>query len=131
MGAKARLFVKSEKKADEVHSFLCGKGKVEKVRVGEFSVIKATFEPGWSWELHEKPIAKTKTCLVAHLGYCVSGVMRILPDGGEPRDIRAGDFFAIPPGHLAHVVGDEPCVLLDFGDVADWAPGAAGYRRAA
>jgi hypothetical protein len=28
---------------------------------------------------------------------------------------------AIPPGHDAEVVGDEPCVFLDFGEIAEYA----------
>jgi hypothetical protein len=29
--------------------------------------------------------------------------------------------MAIPPGHDAEVIGDEPCVSLDFGEFGDYA----------
>jgi hypothetical protein len=32
-----------------------------------------------------------------------------------------GDVVAIPPGHDAEVVGDEPCVFIDFGEFGDYA----------
>ena len=35
--------------------------------------------------------------------------------------IHAGDVFAIAPGHDAEVIGDEPCMLLDFGEFGGYA----------
>jgi quercetin dioxygenase-like cupin family protein len=32
-----------------------------------------------------------------------------------------GDTAIIPPGHNAWVVGDEPCVMIDFTAVKDYA----------
>jgi hypothetical protein len=29
--------------------------------------------------------------------------------------------FAIPPGHDAEIVGEESCVMLDFGQFGDYA----------
>lgn len=34
-----------------------------------------------------------------------------------------GDVVAIPSGHDAEVVGDEPCVVLDFAGMANYAKG--------
>jgi hypothetical protein len=36
-----------------------------------------------------------------------------MDDGTEDR-IGPGDVVVIPPGHDAWVVGDEPCVQIDF-----------------
>ena len=47
--------------------------------------------------------------------------MRIHMDDGSERDLVAGEAAAIPPGHDAEVIGDEPCVFLDFGEVAEYA----------
>ncbi len=47
--------------------------------------------------------------------------MTIYIDDGTGTDIGPGDVAAIPPGHDAEVVGDEPCVLLDFGEFGDYA----------
>jgi hypothetical protein len=35
-------------------------------------------------------------------------------DDGTELEFGAGDLVAIPPGHDAWVVGDEPVVTLDF-----------------
>lgn len=46
------------------------------------------------------------------------------PDETRPfkgKDIGPGTVFAIPPGHDPHVVGDEPSVLVDFGEIGDYA----------
>jgi mannose-6-phosphate isomerase-like protein (cupin superfamily) len=48
--------------------------------------------------------------------------MRIRMDDGSEGEIGPGDVFAIPPGHDAEVLGDEPCVMIDVGeDDADYA----------
>jgi hypothetical protein len=72
------------------------------------------FEPGWRWSQDVAPIANTATCQVRHLGYVMSGRMHVRMDGGTEADIKAGDVMDIPAGHDAWVVGDEPCILLDF-----------------
>jgi mannose-6-phosphate isomerase-like protein (cupin superfamily) len=44
-----------------------------------------------------------------------------MDEGGEV-ELRPGDVAAIPPGHDAEVVGDEPCVTVDIGEEdADYA----------
>ena len=42
---------------------------------------------------------------------------------GEQGEIGPGDVAAIEPGHDAWVVGDEPCVSVDFGGYAQYAKG--------
>ena len=32
-----------------------------------------------------------------------------------------GEVVAIAPGHDAEVVGDETCIFLDFGEIAEYA----------
>jgi hypothetical protein len=50
-----------------------------------------------------------------HTGYSISGhlVVRMIDTGVETH-IRAGDFFEIPPGHDAYVVGAERVELILF-----------------
>jgi hypothetical protein len=107
---------------DEVRPFE-GKGKADVVNVGGRVVGRGTFEPGWRWSDNVKPIAKTDSCEVSHLGYCVSGRMRVQMDDGSEGEIGPGQVVAIPPGHDAEVVGNEPCVLIDFGEFGDYAKG--------
>jgi Cupin domain len=116
----ADLEVKSFDSPDETRPFE-GKGQADVVNVGGRTIGKATFEPGWRWSENVRPIAKTDSCEVSHLGYVLSGRMRVFMDDGNEGEAGAGDVFAIPPGHDAEVVGDEPCVVLDFGEFGDYA----------
>jgi quercetin dioxygenase-like cupin family protein len=97
------------------------KGHVEIVNIGDGVVGLATFQPGWKWSDHVKPIAGTDSCQAAHVGYVVSGRQVIRMDDGTELEIRAGDVVSIPAGHDGWTVGDEPCVVLDFAGMATYA----------
>jgi hypothetical protein len=116
----ADVEVKSFDSPDEVRPFE-GRGKAEVVNVGGRVIGRGTFEPGWRWSENVKPIAETDSCQVSHLGYCVSGRMKVVMDDGTEGVCGPGDVVAIPPGHDAEVVGDEPCVFIDFGEFGDYA----------
>jgi mannose-6-phosphate isomerase-like protein (cupin superfamily) len=90
------------------------KGRVEIVQVGDLEIMRATFEPGWSWSECVRPIAGGDSCQVAHKWYVVSGRMRMKMDDGTEIHWRAGDVGVVPPGHDAWVEGDEPFVFIDF-----------------
>jgi len=112
--------VKSFDSPDEVRPFE-GNGQAEVVNIGGRVVGRGTFEPGWRWSENIKPIAGTDSCQVSHLGYCMSGRMKVIMDDGTEGECGPGDIVAIPPGHDAEVVGDEPCVFIDFGEFGDYA----------
>ena len=112
--------VKSFDKPDETRMFE-GKGMAEVVVLAGKTVARGTFEPGWRWSTNVKPIAGTDTCQVSHLGYCQQGRMRIHMNDGSEQEIAPGEVVAIPPGHDAEVVGNEACVFLDFGEIAEYA----------
>ncbi len=107
---------------DEVRP-MAGKGQVELLRIGDGVVGKATFEPGWRWSEHVAPIAGTDSCQAAHLGYVLSGRLGTRMDDGTEMESAAGDIVAIPPGHDGWVVGDEPCVVIDFAGMEHYAEG--------
>jgi Cupin domain len=111
---------KSFDSPDEVRPFE-GKGQAEVLNIGGKVVGKATFEPGWKWSENVKPIAGTDSCEVSHLGYVISGRMKIYMDDGRELEVGPGDVMAVAPGHDAEVIGDEPCVALDFGEFGDYA----------
>lgn len=90
------------------------KGKVEVVKLGDVTAMRATFEPGWRWSESVKPVVGTESCQVAHLSYMVSGRMAIKMDDGSQHEFGPGDVGVIPPGHDAWVVGSEPVVFIDF-----------------
>jgi uncharacterized cupin superfamily protein len=116
----ADLEVKNFDSPDETRPFQ-GNGQVEIVMVEGRAIGRGTFEPGWRWSNNVKPIAGTDSCQTHHLGYVLSGRMRVFMDGGAEAEVGAGDVMAIPPGHDAEVLGDESCVTLEFGDAAHYA----------
>ena len=115
----AKIGSKSFNTPDEVRVF--AKGKVEVVNLGEATIGRATFEPGWRWSTCVKPLAKTNSCEVAHLHYQVSGTMIIRMDDGTELECKAGDVAIVPPGHDAWVVGNEPVIAVDFQGMREYA----------
>ena len=113
----ATIETKSFDNPDETRPFE-GNGRVEIVNLGGREIGKGTFEPGWRWSQNVKPIAQTHSCEFSHVGYVVSGRMRVYMDDGTEGEIGAGDVFVIPAGHDAEVIGDEPCVMIDIGEEA-------------
>lgn len=110
---------------EETRLFEDGKGKLELVNLDAGGVGRATFEPGWQWSKHVKPIAGTDSCQAAHTGYFISGRMKVVMDDGEEVEFGPGDFSVIPPGHDAWIVGDQPCVV---GDGNGGSPSVRGVR---
>ena len=98
MGTLSRL---NFDKPDEVHPFQASSGKLELVNTESGQVGRATFEPGWKWSTHVKPIAGTDSCQSAHVGYFISGRMKIVMDNGEEAEFGPGDAMVCPPGHDA------------------------------
>ena len=104
---------------DETRNF--PNGKLELVNVGGSTIGKVTFEPGWKWSTSIKPIAKTESCQVNHSIYVFSGRMHVVMDDGTTLEIGPGDAVSIPPGHDGWVLGNEPCVGLDFSGAKTYA----------
>ena len=120
MTTATECVVKRFDRPDETRPFV-SHGQAKVVELSDHTVARGEFEPGWRWSTDVKPIAGTDSCQASHLGYCISGRMRVHMDDGSQSEIGPGDAFAIPAGHDAEVVGDEACVLLDFGEIADYA----------
>ena len=112
---------KTFEQPDEIRTF--GHGRVDLIRIGESDIGRLTLEPGWRWADHVKPLAGTDLCEAPHFQYHVSGTLRIQMADGSEFDAGPGDVTALPSGHDAWVVGDEPVVVVDW-----W--GASNYARA-
>jgi hypothetical protein len=93
-------------------------GHMDVVTLGDFTLGKGTFEPGWRWSEDVKPIAGTDSCQTRHTGICVSGRMTVRMEDGTESTIGPGDVTVIEPGHDAWVIGDEACVMYDTGVAA-------------
>lgn len=114
----------------DVRPFEANTGQLRVIDLDGPSVGLATFEPGWRWSEHVKPIAGTASCMAPHAGYVMRGQMTVRMDDGSEMTLNAGDVVSIEPGHDAWVVGDEPCVMLDWQGYADYAkPAAAAARK--
>jgi quercetin dioxygenase-like cupin family protein len=97
---------------DETRTF--EKGKFELVRIGNMTVGRASYEPGWRWSEHVGASAGARSCQVEHVGLVVSGRAKVLMDDGREIEMGPGDLFSVPPGHDSWVVGAEPYVSLHF-----------------
>ncbi|HTY71872.1 MAG TPA: cupin domain-containing protein [Actinomycetes bacterium] len=93
-------------------------GSMDVVTLGDFTMGRGSFEPGWRWSADVKPIAGTDSCMTRHTGLCLSGRMVVRADDGSEVTIEPGDVFVIEPGHDAWTLGEEPCVLVDTGVAA-------------
>jgi hypothetical protein len=104
---------------DETREF--PNGRVDLVNVAGRTIGRAVFEPAWRWSNDVKPIAGTESCEVAHIGYVLSGRMHVVMDDGQEGEVGPGDAIVLAPGHDAWIVGDEPCVVLDWAGMDDYA----------
>ena len=107
----SKLEVKSHDTPDETRA--PSKTRVEVVRLEGFTIGRFNFEPGWRWSECIKPVVGTESCQVSHVGYAVSGRIRVRLDDGTEQTIGAGQSYTIPPGHDAWVEGDEPFVGIE------------------
>ena len=111
--------MKNVKSPDETRTF--ENGKVELFNVGGGTVGLFTLQPGWQWSKHVKPLVGGDWCMQNHFGYQLSGRMRFRTQDGAESELGPGDIGVIPPGHDAWVVGNEPCVTIDWSGAATYA----------
>jgi quercetin dioxygenase-like cupin family protein len=104
---------------DEVRHFT--KGTFELVRIGDMTIGRASYDPGWKWSEHVGRELGVESCQVDHVGLVLSGHAKALMDDGREIDLTPGDLFSIGPGHDSWVVGNEPYVSLHFMGAEDYA----------
>ncbi len=105
---------------DETREFSHGRADI--LRIGGSEIGQLTLQPGWRWSEHVKPLAGTDLCEAPHFQYHLAGHLHIQMADGMELDALAGDVTALPHGHDAWVVGDEPVVVVDW-----W--GASNYGK--
>ena len=130
----AGLIRKSLDQPEETRVFEDGMGNARTGELDGGAVGRATFQPGWQWSKHVKPIAGTDSCQARTLGYFVSGRMKVVMDDGEEMEFGPGDFAewrqAMTPGSSAtnpasSSTGRASPITPDV----DPAPVLAGFRR--
>jgi class 3 adenylate cyclase len=105
-------------------------GRLETYDMGEMRIGRSILEPGWRWTESIKPIARTELCEYHHIGLCLSGSCRFRMREGAELLIEAGQFYEVPAGHDAWVIGDEPWVTIDWYPSAAFArPEGGGFDR--
>ena len=87
---------------------------IDIVKFGDMTVARARFEPGWRWSEHLKPFAGTESAQETHFSAIVAGHFHVAMDDGREVDLGPSDIATVPAGHDAWVVGDEPCISIDF-----------------
>jgi len=102
---------------------LSGMGTVDIVKMDDLTVSRSTFQPGWRWSEHVKPIVGGDSCQTLHHDFVTSGRLHVRMNDGTEDEFGAGDVWVIEPGHDAWVVGDEPVVTYGF------SPGAINYGK--
>jgi hypothetical protein len=104
---------------DEVRTF--ERGQLDLLRIGESEIGRLTLQPGWRWSEHVKPIAGTELCEAPHFQYHLQGTLHIVMGDGAELDAGPGDVTALPQGHDAWVVGEEPVVVVDWWGASNYA----------
>lgn len=84
--------------------------EIDVVHIGDMKVKRASYPPGWRYSTH----MGAPRCLDTHVGYTVSGRTVVELSDGTQLEFGPGKVFAIPADHDAWVVGDEPCVIVQF-----------------
>jgi len=67
----SNLDTQSEKRQFAAH------GHAVLANAGAAAILRGEFEPGWRWSEDVKPLVGTDSCQVHHLGYVISGSMRM------------------------------------------------------
>jgi mannose-6-phosphate isomerase-like protein (cupin superfamily) len=106
------VILKRFEQPDEVRTF--DKGKFELVKIGDMTIGRATYEPGWKWSVHVGKADDAKSCSVEHVGLVLSGRATAAMDDGRIIEMKEGDLFYVAPGHDSWVVGNEPYISLHF-----------------
>jgi quercetin dioxygenase-like cupin family protein len=105
------ITVKNFNRTAKLYTFL-DRSKRLVVFLDSIVVGRGEYLPGWRWSKHAGP--QTGKNSEAHIGYVISGRMIIKTASGKEITVGPGDAFEVQPGHDAWVVGNEPCIALDF-----------------
>src|SRR3981189_2169036 len=104
---------------DETREFPHGGAEIVNPADGEIG--RMVLEPGWRWSNDVKPIANTDSCEAPHFQYHVAGQLAIRMDAGTECVAGPGDITALPSGHDAWVMGDEPVIVVDWFGASNYA----------
>ena len=87
-----------------------GGADIDVARLGDFKVKRASYPAEWRFSTH----MGAPRCYDTHVGYTISGHIHVDLEDGTQLEMEPGSFFIVPAGHDAYVVGNEPCVIVQF-----------------
>ena len=89
--------------------------------MGDDVVARIVQHPGWRWSTDMRAIAGTEWCEAPHFQYHVAGRLHVRMADGTEFEVGPGEITALPSGHDAWVVGDEPVVIVDWAGASTYA----------
>jgi hypothetical protein len=88
------------------------------VELAGFTVAKIVQAPGWVWSRDFRPLIDAgEFCEIRHVGLVLSGRWGARLRDGSTMEFGPDDVFDVPPGHYGYTIGDEPCLMYEFGGV--------------
>ena len=96
------------------------KGRLHVVELGGIVLGRAEYEPGWLWSRDVAGDAGNALCPASHVGLVLEGQNRVTMEDGTSVVMRAGDLFAIGPGHESEVVGIGDYVSIHLTGVDEY-----------
>jgi hypothetical protein len=97
---------------DETRTF--PNGRLDVVHAGDSTIARMSMQPGWQWSKDVKPLVGGELCQHRHVGYAISGRLKITMEDGREFITGPGQTYVIEPGHDGETVGDEPFVAIEF-----------------
>ncbi len=113
---------------DAVQPKELGRVRKQTVELDGVTVTRVTYGVGARWSKDVKAHAGTESCLLPHVAIVLSGVFRVQMDDGAVEDFGRNDVMMLPSGHDAWVVGDEPCVFVEFSRGCDYYTADRNHR---
>jgi hypothetical protein len=108
---ESSIVAKSLTEPDKSMTFIDGSIR-SAVRLRSAVIGLGTYQPGWKWSLHAG--AQTGKPSENHIGYIISGKMMVQDVSGFEQEIGPGEPFELAPESDAWVLGNAPCIALDF-----------------
>jgi class 3 adenylate cyclase len=96
------------------------------VEIGGFTIARTVQDPGWRWSSTD-PRSEGALCESHHVGVVLSGRWGAELVDGTLLEWGPEDVFDCPPGHDGYTIGDEPCVMLEWGGVRTFIAPRSGF----
>jgi hypothetical protein len=77
-------------------------------------VNRLVLEPGWRSLDAGEPLIASEWRDSPHFLYHAAGRIQIVTSEGDEFEAGPGDVVSLSPGCEAHVVGDDPVLIVDF-----------------